>query len=71
MLTERAATLAVYLGRVLLTTAFVALLCAWLTRLTGGSLLGMSQQHLFSDAAVLALPGIGSFLDALWHARSV
>lgn len=29
----------------------------------------MTQQHLFSDATVLALLGIGMFLDALWHAR--
>jgi len=31
----------------------------------------MSQQHLFNDAMVLALLGLGMFLDALWHARSV
>jgi hypothetical protein len=37
--------------------------------LTGRALMGMSQQHLFSDATALALLGIGSFLDALWHAR--
>jgi len=62
---------AVYIGRVLLTLALLALLGAWLTQLTGAPLLGMSQQHLFNDAMVLALLGIGMFLDALWHARSV
>lgn len=62
---------AVYVGRVLLTLALLALLGAWLTQLTGAPLLGMSQQHLFNDAMTLALLGIGMFLDALWHARSV
>ena len=71
MNTPTAARVAVYLGRILFTLALLALLGAWLTQLTGAPLLGMSQQHLFSDATVLALLGIGMFLDALWHARSV
>ena len=62
---------AVYIGRALLTLALLALLGAWLTQLTGAPLLGMSQQHLFNDAMTLALLGIGMFLDALWHGRSV
>lgn len=62
---------AVYIGRVLLSLALLALLGAWVTELTGRTLFGMSQQHLFSDATVLALLGIGMFLDALWHARKV
>ena len=66
-----AARIAVYIGRILFALALLALLGAWLTQLTGAPLLGMSQQHLFSDATVLALLGIGMFLDALWHARSV
>ena len=66
-----AARMAVYTGRVLFTLALLALLGAWLTQLTGAPLLGMTQQHLFSDATVLALLGIGGFLDAFWHARSV
>ncbi len=68
---DKLATLAVYLGRILFTLAFLALLGAWLTQAMGGTLLGMSQQHLFNDAIVLSLLGIGSFLDALWHARRV
>lgn len=67
----KATPMFVYLGRVLLTLAFFALLGAWFTQLTGGTLLGMTQQHLFNDAIVLALLGIGSFLDALWHARDL
>lgn len=69
--TVKATPFFVHLGRVLLALAFLALLGAWLTQLTGGTLLGMSQQHLFDDATVLALLGIGSFLDALWHARNL
>ena len=62
---------AVYIGRILLTLAFLALVGAWVTQLTGVPLVGMNQQHLFSDATVLALLGIGMFLDALWHARKL
>ena len=65
------ARLAVYIGRVLFTFALLALIGAWITQLNEGRFLGMSQQHLFNDAMVLALLGIGSFLDAFWHARRV
>ena len=51
--------------------AFLALLGAWLTQLTGGTLLGMSQQHLFNDAIVLALFSIASLLDGLVHAKNL
>jgi hypothetical protein len=66
-----AARIAVNIGRILLGLALLALLAAWFTQLTGGRVLGMSQQHLFNDATVLALLGIGMFLDAFWHARNV
>lgn len=66
-----AARIAVYIGRILFTLALLALLGAWITQLTGGPLFAMSQQHLFSDATVLALLGVGMFLDVLWHARKV
>ncbi len=59
-----------YLGRFLLSLAVLALLGAWGAQLLKHPVLGMSQQHLYSDATVLALLGIGSFLDALWHSRS-
>lgn len=62
---------AVYIARVFVALAFFALLGAWITQLTGGPLLGMSQQHLFHDATVLALLGIALFLDALWHGRNL
>jgi hypothetical protein len=66
-----AGTKTVYLGRVFLALAFFALLGAWLTQLTGRPLFGLTQQHLFYDAIVLALLGIGLFIDANWHARNV
>ncbi|MGI8468234.1 MAG: hypothetical protein ACR2N3_07260 [Pyrinomonadaceae bacterium] len=69
--TKKATTYTVYLGRIFFALAFLALLGAWLTQATGGTLLGMSQQHLFNDAIVLSLFGIGMFLDALWHWRNV
>jgi len=62
---------AVYLARLLILLAFLALLGAWVTQLTGGTLLGMDQRHLFNDAIVLALLGIALFIDAFWHARDL
>ena len=67
----RATSIMVYLGRIFFVLAFFSLLGAWFTQLTGGPLLGMNQQHLFNDAIVLSLFGIGMFLDALWHARRI
>ncbi len=69
--TEEATPFFVYLGRIFFALAFLALLGAWLTQVAGGTLLGMSQQHLFNDAIVLSLFGIGMFLDALWHSRNI
>lgn len=68
---KKATPIMVNLGRVFFALAFLALLGAWLTQLTGGAVLGMSQQHLFNDAIVLSLFGIGMFLDALWHSRNI
>ena len=67
----KATTFFVYLGRILFVLAMLALLGAWLTQLTGRAFLGFSQTHLFNDAIVLSLLGIGMFLDAFWHSRSV
>lgn len=63
--------MAIYLGRVFGGLAFLALLGAWLTQLTGGTLLGMSQQHLFYDAIVLALFSIAGMLDGLLHSKNL
>lgn len=70
-LSKQAAPLFVYIGRILLTLSLVALLGAWLTELTGRPIMGLTQQHLFDDATVLALLGIGCFLDATWHSRNL
>jgi hypothetical protein len=59
----------VYVARVLIGLAVLALSGAWITQLTGGPLLGMGQQHLFNDAIALSLLGIAIFVDAFWHAR--
>lgn len=69
--TEKATPFFVYLGRIFFALAFLALLGAWLTQFLGGTLFGLSQQHLFYDAIILSLFGIGMFLDALWHSRNV
>lgn len=61
--------IAFFLGQFWMVLALLALIGAWITQLTGGTLMGMSQQHLFNDATVLALLGIGCLLDALYHAK--
>lgn len=66
----RRAGLAVTIARVLLSLSFAALAGAWVTQVTRAPLLGTDRRHLFGDAVVVALLGIGSFLDAFWHARA-
>lgn len=68
---EKATPFFVYLGRLFLALAFLALLDAWLTQLTNVTILGISQQHLFNDAIALSLLGIGMVIDAFWHSRNV
>lgn len=60
-----------YTGRLLLVLAFLALVGAWTTQLTGDRLMGMSQQHLFNDAMSLALLGIGALVDGLTRAKNL
>lgn len=60
----------VLIGRLFLGLAFVALLAAQASAFTGGVLLGLSQAHLYGDATVLALLGIGALMDAYWHGRT-
>jgi hypothetical protein len=54
----------------LLTLAFFALIGAWTSRVKGGPIHIFGQQHLHNDAIVLALLGIGCFLDVQWHAKN-
>lgn len=62
---------AVGFGRLALGLGFISLLGAWLTQLSGQSFLGMSQNHLFNDAIVLSLLGIGMLLDARFHNKGI
>lgn len=62
---------AVSLGRLALGLGFLSLLGAWLTQLTGQPVAGMSQTHLFSDATVLSLLGIGMLIDAKLHSQKI
>lgn len=66
-----ATKLAIGLGRICGGLAFLALLGAWITQLTGGTILGMGQQHFFNDATVLALFCIAGLLDGVLHSRSL
>lgn len=59
------------LGRIALSTSFLALLGAWMAQLTGANVLGMSQEHLFSDAIVLSLLGIFGLMDAQLHLQKI
>jgi len=67
--TVNGARIAIAIGRVLIALAVLALLGAWLTELTDGEILGLSQQHLFLDAIALTGLGIAFLLDSLLHAR--
>lgn len=67
----RGARIMVALGRASVFLGLVALVGAWLTAVTGGTFLGLTQQHLFNDAVVLSLIGIAFFVDAYWHARNI
>jgi peptidoglycan/LPS O-acetylase OafA/YrhL len=59
-----------YMGRFFLALAFLALISAWMLQLSGTTLLGVTQEHLFNDAIVLALLGIGLLIDALTQSKS-
>lgn len=63
--------IAINLGRFCGLLAFLALVGAWITQLTGGPLFGMSQQHLFNDAIVLSLFAIAGGLDGLLHSKNL
>ena len=59
------------LGRLALGLGSLSLLGAWLTQFTSQPFLGMSQTHLFSDATVLSLLGIGMLIDAKLHSQKI
>lgn len=41
----------------------------WGTQFTGGTIFGMSQQHLFFDSIAMSLISIGNLLDGLLHSK--
>lgn len=57
----------VVIARVTLVLSMLALVGAWVATARGGPLLGLSQEHLFRDAAVLALLGIAFLMDSFVH----
>ncbi|MBX9694871.1 MAG: hypothetical protein K2Z81_20955 [Cyanobacteria bacterium] len=59
------------LGRILLAISCFALIQAWVVPVFSGTILGMSQQLLFTDAIILALLGCGFLLDAGLHSRGI
>ena len=58
------------LGRVGLTLGLLSLIGAWIAGQTG-TLFGFTQAHLFNDAIVFSLLGIGSLIDAQLHSKKV
>ena len=55
------------LGRFAIFLSLAALIAAWISQLTNGELIGLSQEHLFNDSIVLALLGIAFLFDAVIH----
>lgn len=62
-------TLALIAGRTFLSLSLLALLAAWWTQTSGNLFMGLSQEHLFNDATVLALIGIGGMIDGIIHKK--
>lgn len=62
---------AVWIGRGFCVLALLALAGAGITQVTGGTIVTMTQQHLFAEAQVLALLGIAGLVDGLVHLKDV
>lgn len=61
--------LVIMAGRMWGWLSLMTLLLAWTTEVTGRPILGMTQQHFFNDAIVLALLSICNLLDSLVHIK--
>lgn len=61
----------IYVGRLLITLAILALFGAWATQWRSGPFFGMDQQHFFNDAIALSLIGGGFLLDGLLHSKGL
>ena len=64
-------TWAIVGARIAGTLAFLALLGAWAATVRGGAFLGLTEQHLFDDAIVLALFSIAGLLDGIVHRQAM
>ena len=58
------------IGRISLTLSVLSLIGAWIATQTG-SLFGLDQTHLFNDAIVFSLLGIGTLIDVQLHAKNI
>ncbi|OYZ21760.1 MAG: hypothetical protein B7Y39_08635 [Bdellovibrio sp. 28-41-41] len=67
----QAAKIFVFIGRASIFVSFLSLIGAWITQVSGGYFLGMSQQHLFFDSIALSLLGIGFLADSFLHAKGL
>ena len=65
------AKIVVTIARVFGTLALFALIFAWITKITGGSIMEMNQQHFFFDSIALSLISIGNLFDALLHFKNL
>lgn len=61
----------VNLARLFIAFSLLALFGAWITEFRPGPLFGVTQEHLFNDAMILALIGIAFFLDSLLHSKNL
>lgn len=67
---RRPRNIRIILGRVLLVMALLEIVGATLAMWNGGSLLGASEQHYFSDGLIWALAGIGFMIDGTADRRA-
>ena len=58
------------IGRISLAFGTASLVGAWIATQTG-SLFGLGQSHLFSDATVFSLLGIGFLIDSGLHNKKI
>lgn len=59
------------IGRLLSVLSLIAFMLTWVTGYTGHNILGRSEEHLFSDAIILALLSIICLLDGYLHSKDL
>lgn len=62
---------AVWIGRACGVVAVLALIGTGITQVTGGTVLTMTQEHLFAEAQLFALFSIAGLLDGLVHLKGI